>query len=157
MANSFESISELLQVISSPARLEILLLVGAGEACVCFIESRLGYRQAYISQHLSVLREAGLVQDRRDGWNIFYRVIKPEVFELIDNAGHLNGAMEHGHKPKARSKKKPCPCPKCNPAAEGAKWAEVVNTTVTRIRNLGPYVSYKELVNSSVEEEVKNG
>jgi F420-non-reducing hydrogenase iron-sulfur subunit len=42
-------------------------------------------------------------------------------------------------------------------AAEGAKWAEVVNTTVTRIRELGPYKSYKELVNKSVEEEVKNG
>ena len=41
-------------------------------------------------------------------------------------------------------------------AAEGARWAEVVNTTVTRIRELGPYVSYKELVNKSVEEEVKN-
>jgi coenzyme F420-reducing hydrogenase delta subunit len=41
-------------------------------------------------------------------------------------------------------------------AAEGAKWADVVNTTVTRIRELGPYVSYKELVNKSVEEEVKN-
>ena len=42
-------------------------------------------------------------------------------------------------------------------AAEGVKWADVVNTTVTRIRELGPYKSYKDLVNKSVEEEVKNG
>ena len=41
-------------------------------------------------------------------------------------------------------------------AAEGARWADVVNSTVTRIRELGPYVSFKELVNKSVEEEVKN-
>jgi coenzyme F420-reducing hydrogenase delta subunit len=41
-------------------------------------------------------------------------------------------------------------------AAEGAKWADVVNTTVTRIRGLGPYVSYKAMVNKSVEEEVNN-
>jgi coenzyme F420-reducing hydrogenase delta subunit len=41
-------------------------------------------------------------------------------------------------------------------AAEGAKWADVVNTTVTRIRELGPYISYRDLVNKSVEEEVKN-
>jgi coenzyme F420-reducing hydrogenase delta subunit len=41
-------------------------------------------------------------------------------------------------------------------AAEGAKWAEVVNSTVTRLRELGPYVSYKEMVNKSVEEELKN-
>jgi coenzyme F420-reducing hydrogenase delta subunit len=42
-------------------------------------------------------------------------------------------------------------------AAEGAKWADVVNATVTRIRDLGPYVSYREMVEKSVEEEVKNG
>lgn len=41
-------------------------------------------------------------------------------------------------------------------AAEGAKWAEVVNTTVGKIRELGPYVSYKEMVNKNVEEEIKN-
>jgi coenzyme F420-reducing hydrogenase delta subunit len=42
-------------------------------------------------------------------------------------------------------------------AAEGAKWADVVNTTIQCVKELGPYISYKELVNSSVEEEVKNG
>ncbi len=42
-------------------------------------------------------------------------------------------------------------------AAEGAKWADIVNTTVARIRDLGPYVSYREMVNKSVEEEVSNG
>ena len=36
-------------------------------------------RQAYISQHLMVLRDAGLVIDRRDGWNIYYQVNKPEI------------------------------------------------------------------------------
>jgi F420-non-reducing hydrogenase iron-sulfur subunit len=41
-------------------------------------------------------------------------------------------------------------------AAEGARWAEVVNSTVGRIRELGPYSSYKELVNKAVEEEVGN-
>ncbi len=41
-------------------------------------------------------------------------------------------------------------------AAEGARWAEVVNSTVSRIRELGPYVSYKEMVKKSVEEEIAN-
>jgi coenzyme F420-reducing hydrogenase delta subunit len=41
-------------------------------------------------------------------------------------------------------------------AAEGAKWAEVVNSTVSRIRELGPYVSYKDLANRPIEEEVRN-
>ncbi len=42
-------------------------------------------------------------------------------------------------------------------AAEGAKWADVVNTTVGHLRELGPYVSYKDMVNRAIEEEVKNG
>lgn len=41
-------------------------------------------------------------------------------------------------------------------AAEGGKWADVVNTTVARLRELGPYISYKEMVSKSVEEEVTN-
>ncbi|MFZ4462460.1 MAG: hydrogenase iron-sulfur subunit [Bacteroidales bacterium] len=39
-------------------------------------------------------------------------------------------------------------------AAEGAKWAEVVNTSVSKIREMGPYVSYKNLVNTKIEEEI---
>jgi coenzyme F420-reducing hydrogenase delta subunit len=41
-------------------------------------------------------------------------------------------------------------------AAEGARWAEVVNTTVARLRELGPYVSYREMVKKPVEEELRN-
>lgn len=41
-------------------------------------------------------------------------------------------------------------------AAEGAKWAEVVNATSERIKAMGPYVSYKELADKPVEEEVRN-
>ncbi|HEX2921840.1 MAG TPA: hydrogenase iron-sulfur subunit [Bacteroidales bacterium] len=42
-------------------------------------------------------------------------------------------------------------------AAEGAKWAEVVNSTVTKLRVMGPYVSYRDMVNKNIEEEIKNG
>lgn len=41
-------------------------------------------------------------------------------------------------------------------AAEGAKWADVVNQTAERIHELGPYVSYRDMVNKPVEEEVRN-
>jgi DNA-binding transcriptional ArsR family regulator len=89
MTNSLESISELLQSISAPARLEILLLIGAGDACVCHIESRLGYRQAYISQHLMALRQAGLIDSRREGRYVFYRLLKPEIMPLIQMAAEM--------------------------------------------------------------------
>lgn len=41
-------------------------------------------------------------------------------------------------------------------AAEGAKWADVVNQTAETIHGLGPYVSYRDMVNKPVEEEVRN-
>ena len=82
---------------------------------MCHLEAVLGCRQAYISQHLIVLREAGLVEDRREGARIFYRVIKPEVFEMVDTAYKLSGV-----KPIHENKMmiKDCPCPKCNPTVE---------------------------------------
>jgi ArsR family transcriptional regulator len=93
----------------------ILETLRDGEQCVCHLEAVLGCRQAYISQHLMVLREAGLVEDRRDGARIFYRVVKPEVFDLVDNANLLSG-----EKPIhiGQVKKTDCPCPKCNSSIE---------------------------------------
>ena len=48
------------------------------------MEATLGLRQAYISQQLMILKQAGLVEARRDGLNLYYRVIKPEVFTVLD-------------------------------------------------------------------------
>jgi len=42
-------------------------------------------------------------------------------------------------------------------AAEGAKWAEVVNSAVAKFKNLGPYTNYREIVKNGIEEEVSNG
>ena len=92
MNNTLESISELLQTISAPARLEILLIVGTGEACVCNLEARLGYRQAYISQHLMALRQAGLLEARREGKYVFYHLLKPEIMPLIQMTADIVGA-----------------------------------------------------------------
>jgi DNA-binding transcriptional ArsR family regulator len=108
----FEAQAQLLKVLTHPARLAILNILHDGEHCVCHMEAHLGYRQAYISQQLMVLREAGLIQDRRDGWNVFYRVTEPHIFAVLsaveqmvapDKAGSPHGA------PVA------CPCPQCNP------------------------------------------
>jgi ArsR family transcriptional regulator len=78
------------------------------------MEAALGLRQAYISQQLMVLREAGLIQDRRDGWNIFYRVIKPEIYVVLDAANALTD--EHPGEEEQldlRKRYETCECPKC--------------------------------------------
>ena len=86
----------LFKALMHPARLEILDVLRDGEQCVCHIEAMLGLRQAYISQQLSVLRDVGLVQDRRDGWNIYYRVADRQVYAIIDAARRMTGAPMTG-------------------------------------------------------------
>ncbi len=108
--------TNIFKALTHPTRLSILEILRDGEQCVCHLEAVLRCRQAYISQHLMVLREAGLVEDRRDGARIYYRVVKPEVFDLVEFARRLSGA-----KPVLVKKGKvlDCPCPNCNPSLEG--------------------------------------
>jgi DNA-binding transcriptional ArsR family regulator len=108
--SKFDQEAKLFKVLMHPARLEILDILREGEECVCHMEAFLGYRQAYISQQLMVLRESGLVADRRDGWNIFYYVTKPEVYTLVDAASRMIGVPQKKYDHNTAS----CPCPKCN-------------------------------------------
>ncbi len=117
MTENYELQAKLFKALMHPARLAILDILRSGEECVCHLEAALGCRQAYISQHLMFLRDAGLIQDRREGWNIFYRVIKPEVFALIDASHGILGesSAAPGENPRPRQKVSNCPCRKCNP------------------------------------------
>jgi ArsR family transcriptional regulator len=101
---------QVFKTLTHPARLAILEILRGGENCVCHMEAHLGYRQAYISQQLSVLRENGLIQDRRDGWNIFYSVTNPRIFEVLD-AMYL---MTNAERPELNHPKSPCCCPHCS-------------------------------------------
>lgn len=102
---------ELFRVLAHPARLAILAELRSGEQCVCHLEAVLGYRQAYLSQQLGVLRAAGLVEDRREGWNIFYRASAPQVYTVLQAAADLEPPAQTVQRKTAG---KACPCPKCN-------------------------------------------
>ena len=111
-------VSDLLQVISPEPRLEVLLAIGKGEACVCHLEASLGYRQAYISQQLMALREAGVLGTRRDGRFIYYRLEKPEIMEMVELAARLAGLDISAIVAKASLSPTPCECPKCSTKKE---------------------------------------
>jgi len=111
--DAYDNSAKLFKALMHPARLEILDILRDGEACVCHIEAALGQRQAYISQQLSVLREAGLVQDRRDGWNVHYRVVQPQVFALLDVALTMVGGQPGKRKVVHGAELDNCPCPRC--------------------------------------------
>jgi DNA-binding transcriptional ArsR family regulator len=112
----YEAQAQLFKLLAHPARLAILNILRDGEHCVCHMEAHLGYRQAYISQQIAVLREAGLIQDRRDGWNIFYRVTDPRIFSVLDTIQLMTG------QPTVLPNREGvvCPCPHCNSGNEKA-------------------------------------
>jgi ArsR family transcriptional regulator len=107
--SSIEAIAHLLQTIGQESRLQILLAIGEDETCVCHLEATFGWRQAYLSQHLMALREAGLVLVRREGRYIHYRLANPALLDLIQQAAEVQG-MEL----PVLSSSPHCDCPNCN-------------------------------------------
>jgi ArsR family transcriptional regulator len=105
----YEKETKLYKALMHPARLAILDLLRESEACVCHMEATFGYRQAYISQQLMALRDAGLVEDRRDGLNIYYRIILPEIFDVLDAMRQVTGQRPSSAKPAPNT----CTCPHC--------------------------------------------
>ncbi len=110
--DAYRAQADLLKAISHPTRLAVLEILRDGEQCVCHMEAMLRIRQSSISQQLMILREAGLVDVRRDGLNVYYHVVKPRIFKLLDAAyaasGRSRPPLAHKHA------KASCPCPKCN-------------------------------------------
>ncbi len=84
-----ERLSRIFRAISTPARLRILAAIGNDEACVCHLEALLDLRQAYISQQLMEMRDADLVDTRRDGRYIFYRLTEPQLLDMLMNISKL--------------------------------------------------------------------
>jgi ArsR family transcriptional regulator len=84
--DGFEHLAGLLKALGHPVRLQILHVLREEEACVCHLEAVLGQRQAYISQQLMRLRDAGLVADQRDGMNVYYRIVDDRLGLLLDAA-----------------------------------------------------------------------
>jgi len=84
------SIVKLLRVLADPNRLRILLLLGIEELSVAELQEILAMRQSTISTHLSQLKQAKLVEDRRTGKSNFYRLLKQEsiVASLLAQARH---------------------------------------------------------------------
>jgi ArsR family transcriptional regulator len=68
------SLVEVYKALAHPARLRILAMLRGGELCVCQITAVLGLATSTVSAHLSELRRAGLVVERKDGRWVAYRL-----------------------------------------------------------------------------------
>ncbi|MEK7216495.1 MAG: metalloregulator ArsR/SmtB family transcription factor [Chloroflexota bacterium] len=78
--------SELFKALAHPTRIRVLELLRTGEMTVSELQLRLALEAASVSQQLGVLRAQELVTSRREGSSVFYRIVDPKVFELLDLA-----------------------------------------------------------------------
>ena len=86
-----ERLTAVYSALSDPTRLRILALIGDGEICVCHLHASLDVPQPTASRHLAYLRRAGLVEARRDGIWMHYRLAKcedPVIAAVVKSALH---------------------------------------------------------------------
>ncbi|HVX38117.1 MAG TPA: metalloregulator ArsR/SmtB family transcription factor [Gemmatimonadaceae bacterium] len=76
----------LFHALSDETRLSILEMLRDGERCVCELQDELDAAQSRLSFHLRVLKEAGLVSDRRDGRWSYYTIVPEALTEVHDLA-----------------------------------------------------------------------
>ena len=117
----FEHQAAYFKALAHPIRLQILATMRLGEACVCHLEALLGKRQAYISQQIGVLKQAGLLSERRDGTYIYYSLADPALETILDISRHVVDEQKStADRIDLSDKLIPagdCPCPKCATAA----------------------------------------
>jgi len=82
MLETFETVAK---AIADPSRVRILKLLEKGELCVCQVTLALDLAPATISKHLAALKTAGLLQQRRDGKWIYYRLAERELNPYAHN------------------------------------------------------------------------
>jgi len=75
--------SRSLKAMSHPLRLKILCTLGDKEISVQDIVENVGTSQSNISQHLSILRDKGILAARKDANKVFYRINDPKILKLI--------------------------------------------------------------------------
>ena len=114
--NGYHAQVNVLKAIGHPARWQILNLLRSGEECVCHLMAALHQRQAYVSQQLMFLRQAGLLEDRKDGLRVYYRVKDPHVFEVLDSVNAVAGVARVTAVAQILAA---CPCPKCETSGQG--------------------------------------
>ncbi|MDH5770769.1 MAG: metalloregulator ArsR/SmtB family transcription factor [Candidatus Bathyarchaeota archaeon] len=76
--------AKVFKALADPVRLQIVEFLRKGEKCVCEIFPHVEIAQPLASRHLKILKNCGLVRDRKEGNRRFYSVTDPDIFRVID-------------------------------------------------------------------------
>ena len=87
---TYEEKSEILKALAHPARMEIVVRLKEDGCNVSEIQRKLGLPQSTISQHLKVLKNAGVISSLREGVKVCYKVKYKELQDIVDILEHLD-------------------------------------------------------------------
>ena len=79
MKHIYELHAEVCKTLANAKRIEIINLLRFGEKSVSWLLEKTGLLKANLSQHLSVMRQQGIVKARKEGLNVFYRIANPKI------------------------------------------------------------------------------
>lgn len=85
----FEKQAEVAQAIAHPIRLAILDFLRDEEQCVCDIAEAVGSERSNVSRHLSVMVNAGVLDSRKEGLNVYYRLKCPCILDFFSCIGKV--------------------------------------------------------------------
>jgi len=77
------------KALADPTRLKILECIEGGERCICEIIPYTGKSQPNVSQHLKILKHAGLIKERKDGTRVMIKVFHKEIFYILNSVKKL--------------------------------------------------------------------
>lgn len=98
MAPVHQAKADFFRVLGHPARVRVLELLQQGERSVGELQRELGLDSSGTSQHLGVMRRHGILDTRREGTSIYYRVRDPRIFQLLAVSRQiLTSALEDSH------------------------------------------------------------
>jgi len=80
---------DIFKALADPTRLKILECIKDGEKCICEVIPYTGKSQPNVSQHLKVLKIAGLVDERKEGTRILLKASNKKIFDVIDSVKKL--------------------------------------------------------------------
>jgi DNA-binding transcriptional ArsR family regulator len=90
--------AQLFRVLGHPVRIRILELLSEGERTVGDLQAALQLDSSGTSQHLAALRQQGVLENRRDGTSVYYRIRDPRVSHLLATARQiLTSALSDSH------------------------------------------------------------
>lgn len=94
--SEFARAATLFHALSDEARIEIVSVLLAGEHCVCDLMTHVGAAQSRLSYHLKVLKDAGLVTDRREGRWSYYTLQRDAIVEAESVLAALRPRSKRG-------------------------------------------------------------